>query len=144
MEVLETLPSLPSFFIMDNRLYYGDYEIIGNLPLREREDYPIMYGESIRAGDKIVMLQCGRLFRQMDGIKPLDQSKYSMGLIGFQAPVSLKVLQECIAAGSNEPYWRATSRDPLKQDLRNPAYQEQLQMVCAQFGLQPEDLLSGT
>lgn len=46
------LPCLPSGHISDNRLFYGDYEIIGHIPIGEKEDYPIMYdllrGEAMR------------------------------------------------------------------------------------------------
>lgn len=41
---LQDIHSLPSTIIVDNSLYYGEYEIIGNLPITEHEDYPIMYG----------------------------------------------------------------------------------------------------
>ncbi len=52
---LQKLDSCPSEYIMDNVFYYGEYEIIGNLPLPPNADildYPIMYGRSISARDR--------------------------------------------------------------------------------------------
>ena len=48
--ILESYPACPAQYIMDNCVYYGDYEIVGNLPVREeQEEYPVMYGQSIDA-----------------------------------------------------------------------------------------------
>lgn len=41
-DTLKTLKSCPSQFIMDNRFFYGEYEIVGYEPLPEDVDYPIL------------------------------------------------------------------------------------------------------
>jgi hypothetical protein len=45
--------------MMDNFLFYGDFEIIGNSKIKDEEfDFPISYGRSI-GQDQIVFLQWG-------------------------------------------------------------------------------------
>ena len=136
---LEKLDSLPSVHIMDNHLYYGDYEIIGNIPIGESEDYPIMYGDSISALYRAVHLQCGKLFIRDDNGSALFPHMKN-GLIGFDLRFDLAILQACIGAGSNEPYWAQNKWD-INQDLRNPKNRTMLEQVCGQFGLSPAQLL---
>ena len=137
---LEKLGSLPSVHIMDNHLYYGDYEIIGNIPIGESEDYPIMYGDSMSALYRAVHLQCGKLFIRDDHGRALFPHMKN-GLIGFDLRFDLPVLMECIGAGSNEPYW-AQSKWDIDQDLRNPKNRTLLEQVCGQFGLSPAQLIT--
>ncbi|MBR4083773.1 MAG: hypothetical protein IKK33_05770 [Lachnospiraceae bacterium] len=49
---LADLPTIPSQYLMDNALYYGEYQIIGQGPLPNIPDYPIMYGQSISYIDR--------------------------------------------------------------------------------------------
>lgn len=136
---LQTLPSLPSVHMMDNRLYYGDFEIIGNIPVAESEDYPIMYGNSISALYRAVLLQCGKLFL-MDPEGSALFSGFTNQHIGFGLNFRLSVLRQCIEAGSNAPYW-AQCNWITDHDLRNPKLRPELEQVCAQFGLSPSQLL---
>ncbi|MBQ9147971.1 MAG: immunity 26/phosphotriesterase HocA family protein [Oscillospiraceae bacterium] len=139
---LEALPSLPSVHMMDNRLFYGDFEIIGNIPIGETEDYPIMYGGSIDARYRATLLQCGKLYRRDDNIRPLFNDFMNQG-IGFDLRFRLPVLLECIEADSNEPYW-AQDNHFVNRDLRNPKFRAQLAQVCEQFCLSPAQLLTNT
>ena len=135
---LEKLGSLPSVHIMDNHFFYGDYEIIGSIPIGETEDYPIMYGDSIDARYRAVLLQCGKLFIRDDNSRALFPHMKN-GLIGFDLRFELSVLLECIDAASNAPYWVQNKWD-INQDLRNPQNREKLEQVCVQFGLSPTQL----
>jgi len=57
---LISLPSLPSDYIMDNKLFYGEYEIIGNRALTIDEmDFPMSYGRHIDGRRNGVFLQWG-------------------------------------------------------------------------------------
>lgn len=143
VEELRNLPCLPSTHIMDNRLYYGDFAIIGNIPLREKEDWPIMYSDSIHVREKAVHLQCGRLHRCLPDTKALfGWHQFSQGSTKFYLHYRmLPTLRECIEAGSNAPYWDKTTA-VFDCDLRNPRYRAELEQVCEQFGLKPEDLLA--
>lgn len=63
---LQKLSSCPSEYIMDNVFYYGEYAIIGNTPLPDNLDYPIMYGRSISALDRDKICYCrGNDYREI-------------------------------------------------------------------------------
>jgi len=139
VEELKHLKSLPSVLMMDNRLFYGDFEIIGNLPVMDEEDYPIMYGDSISAGERSVILQCGKIYRRMDGAQALFRD-FTNNSIGFGPGFSLPVLRQCIEAGSNAPYWEQDNWK-VNRDLRNPKFRRELEAVCRQFDLLPSQLI---
>ena len=138
-EELRALDSLPSVYMMDNRLFYGDFEIIGNIPIGEHEDYPITYGGSISALYRGALLQCGKLYRKIDGGTALYNNFMNHG-IGFDLNFQLSVLLECIAQGSNAPYWDQDNWK-VNQDLRNPKFRSELGQICKQFDLQPSQLI---
>ena len=57
---LINVSSLPSDYIMDNKLFYGEYEIIGNKPLTIHEmDFPMSYGRHIDGKRNSVFFQWG-------------------------------------------------------------------------------------
>ena len=136
---LDHLPSLPSAPIMDNHLYYGDYEIIGNIPIREQEDYPILYGDNNDARHPGLRLQCGKVFLADPSQKALTYKLTDLS-IGFHLRFRLPVLLQCIEAGSNTPYWQQISHY-VEKDLRNPKFRIQLEMICKQFSISPSDLI---
>jgi len=136
---LRELNSLPSVHMMDNHLFYGDFEIIGNIPIGEHEDYPIMYGGSISALYRGVLLQCGKLYRKIDDGTAL-YNNFMNHSIGFNLNFQLSVLLECIEKGSNEPYW-AQDNWKVNRDLRNPKFHTQLEQVCRQFEIVPSQLI---
>ncbi len=140
VEELKALPSLPSEHMMDNKLYYGEYEIIGNIPIGEREDYPIQYGSSSDARYRAVLLQCGKLYRKIPDKEALSND-FRMGGIGFNLYANLYVLQQCIQEKSNEPYWDSQVWNICNNDLRNPKYREELERVCRQFDIEPSQLI---
>lgn len=139
VEDLKHLKSLPSVHMMDNRLFYGDFEIIGNIPVGEAEDYPIMYGDSVNVRYRAVLLQCGKLYRRDENGTALFKD-YSNKSIGFGLGFKLSVLLECIATDSNAPYWAQDSW-AVHRDLRNPKFSPQLEQVCKQFDLTPSQLI---
>lgn len=63
---LASCETLPVQAIMDNNFYYGEYKIIGNLPITADEWEPIIsYGRSISAWDRYtVYLQYGLIFKE--------------------------------------------------------------------------------
>lgn len=140
VDELSALRSLPSDHMMDNFLFYGDYEIIGNIPIGEWEDYPIMYGETISAIEQGARLQCGKLYRSLDEKATLG-NKFSNGGVGFYPICTLPILLSCIQAGSNEPYWYENNHRSVDFDLRNPKLRAELEQVCEQFGIALSDLV---
>ncbi len=144
-EILENYTACPAQYIMDNRFYYGDYEIVGNRSIRKEveEEYPVMYGRSIDGRDRDkIMLQIGSFYREL----PLEKNQVIFGNrvvpgisrnngIGFELLTDKRLLESCIAAGSNAPYWE---RDAgyAESDIRNPKNREILRAVLLQFGIE--------
>lgn len=129
----------PSQYIMDNRFYYGEYEIIDNAPLEGEHDYPIMYGQSISGRDRDkLMLQIGPLYRELPlagrGVIP---GTWLNNGISFALKVAKRMIMECVAAGSNEPYWKRDASF-ARSDLRNPINRGLLEQVLAQFDIDKE------
>ena len=161
VEELRNLPALPAQYTTDNDLYYGQFPIVGNLRLqREELDYPVMYGGSIDSRDKgkgKVYLQCGPLFRQLEGAQVLCgcEGFRNNGVGGLR--IDRELWEACIIAGNNSPFWEwQTARDRdvesairegkprvRLRDLRNPAYWDKLEAVCRQFGIMAEELSIG-
>lgn len=136
---LSTLNAVPSQLIMDNRFYYGEYEIIGNKQLTMNElDMPISYASD---NPDRVYLQYGLIVRQTTKrkfkkylfTKPYTDSPYSINAIGFDIYVSQKpdLIKECIATNSNMPYWELYGRG----DLRNPKFKDIKNELFQHFGL---------
>ncbi len=129
----------PAQYIMDNRFYYGEYEIIGNAPLEEEHDYPILYGQSISARDRDkLLLQIGPLYRELPlaGRSVIPGTSLNNG-ISFALWEGKRMLKACIAAGSNAPYWERDASFACS-DLRNPINRGLLEQVLAQFGVREE------
>jgi len=138
VDELKDLASLPSCFIMDNNLFYGEYEIIGNIPVTEHEDYPIMYGCSISVQDSrtLACLQWGKLYRTMELSEPAKRTFLNNG-IGFHLNLTRDVLLRCIAEKSNDPYWESYYPYQVERDLRNPKHSKTLEQIKHQFGIEP-------
>lgn len=134
LDELKKLGSLPSTIIADNSLFYGEYEIIGNLPVTENEDYPVMYGNSIHIGEKAVYYQCGKTFRKIDNDTAIYGGFINNG-VSFNLNFTLDILQQCVVERSNNPYWSYYYSHWVDRDLRNPKHSEKLQKVKRQFGL---------
>lgn len=134
---LEALKSCPSQFIMDNRFYYGEYEIVGYEPLPEDVDYPIMYGPSIDARDRNkIQFQRGRIYREI----PLEGNTIIPGGfrnngIGVSLYITKNLLEACIEADSNDPYWNR-GPDFYWEDLRHPQYEHEREQVLRQMGVE--------
>ncbi len=127
--------TIPSQYLMDNALYYGEYQIIGKGLLPENPDYPIMYGQSISYLDRNkIIFQRGDVYKEL----PLETNKLIPGDfrnngMGWQININAGILKECIAAGDNIPYW---NRDLyyMRCDIRNPKHRKAPKAVLEQFG----------
>lgn len=137
---LKDLQSLPSTIITDSDLFYGDYEIIGNIPIGDDEDYPIMYGNSIHIREHAVVLQCGKLYRRIENGSAIFKG-FTNNAVGFSLNVRLPVLLQCIAEKSNKPYWEQKHWAYVYDDLRNPKFRTELEQICKQFHIDPSQLI---
>ncbi len=137
LEELKNLKSLPSTVIMDNPLFYGEYEIIGNLPITENEDYPIMYGKSIHGNEQAICFQHGKTFKKLeDGV--LLYRGFTNNAVSFSLNFRKDVLLDCIKANSNSPYWEKYSYYIANSDLRNPKFSQERKEIGAQMGISLE------
>lgn len=131
---LDALKSCPSQFIMDNKFYYGEYEIVGNSPLPDNIDYPIMYGRSIDSRADKIVYQRGRICREL----PLGENRligshnYLHNGIGWSLNLNKTILEECIRENSNAPYWE-NDKGGFSRDIRNPLYADDLAAVLEQM-----------
>ena len=128
---------LPSQMIMDNIFYYGECEVIGNVPITpDEEDFPIHYGRSISLQNPdCIHYQCGREFVSLDGAKQLFGG-FRNGGIGWSLNVRLSILEECIKQGSNLPYWEMIPPYEANKDLRNPKFHAELKLIREQMGIE--------
>lgn len=135
-EELKGLRSLPSTVITDNGLYYGEYPIVGHIPVGQQEDYPILYGRSIDVRKREwVCLQWGRVYRELEGVESvLGEMQCNLGS-SFQLNCRLDILQQCIEAGSNQPYWEGFYPAYVNGDLRNPKFAQERETVARQMGV---------
>lgn len=135
---LQKLNSCPSEYIMDNVFFYGEYKIIGNTPLPEDPntlDYPIMYGRSIDAREKDKICYCrGRDYREipLKGNAPLQKDFKNNG-ISYGLHINKRLIEDCIQARSNEPFWARQPELSHTYDLRNPVYTKELEYVLNQM-----------
>lgn len=140
LDKLKAIKSLPTQYIMDNALFYGDFKVIGNLPLEDWEvEFPISYARSITPLDnfKTVYLQYGLIYKETTRDKfykyieiPNPNSKYDWDKclkfnpyrnesIGNMPDFKKSTLVKVINNNSNEPYWNDGNYQ-REDDLRNP------------------------
>lgn len=131
---------LPSQLIMNNHFYCGEAEIIGNRPLTpEEEDFPIHYGQSKEAREKVLYLQCGRLCRKIPFGKTLFEWDFPHCGIGFNIDVRVPAPEACIREGSNRPYREQPLLYTVREYLRTPRLKTEREAVFKQFGLNAAD-----
>ncbi|MBE6654039.1 MAG: hypothetical protein E7608_01120 [Ruminococcaceae bacterium] len=136
VEKLAHLKMLPSQMIMDNIFYYGECEIIGNMPIMpDEENYTIHYGGSVDARTpNLVCYQCGKTYVALQDEKLLYDN-FRKQSISWDLDVKLPILLECIKNDSNEPYWELIRRWRANEDLRNPKFKEELKNIKEQMGV---------
>ena len=135
---LSKLKSCPSEYIMDNLLFYGDFEVIGNAPLPDDIDYPVMYGRSISALNPDVIICCiGKAFYREIPLKGNYNPgrKFNNNGIGFEPDLNMVLVEECIKAGSNDPFWQMRANRVYEDDIRAPQHNDELKKMKKQMGL---------
>ena len=132
---LQDLLTMPSQMIMDNVFHYSECCVIGNLPVKDDEqDYPVHYGNTISMLETGVRYQCGRTYVALDSEKELFNG-FRNGGIGWDLELSLPILQRCIDAKSNQPYWDMYYPYAVNHDLRNPKFSKELKQIRQQMGV---------
>ncbi|TCK56591.1 immunity protein 26 of polymorphic toxin system [Flavobacterium sp. 90] len=154
-DLLENLDALPSDYMMDNHLYYGEYEIIGHKKLEENEfEYPISYGKVIKSGSTNVFFQWGFIHKEIpvskfnkyiNGENPfLPEDTYSRHMrnpygyysCGFSTNYDKINIVETIRNNNvfdfnKDPYFKT------EFDLRNPKNENLKNEIMREFGIEP-------
>ncbi len=143
IETLKNLPCFPSQHIMDNRLFYGDFEIIGNLPLTHNElESPMSFSRSIHYNTPdLVYLQWGLIYKETNITKlpkDLKEIAFRNEVVGFDLQLSKDILVNCIKNNTNDYYWKSDTHYMYKQDLRNPIHKTHKEKIFKVFELHPE------
>ena len=126
---------LPSQPIFDNRFLYGDYRIIGNAPVEMPEIIPLeSFGRSLDANDPFWYVQYGLTYREKRRPPLLISKEYKNESIGFGLRVNVKLINDCIAADSNSPYWDLDYYY-IREDLRNPTNAKMRRRIFRHFGI---------
>ena len=121
---------LPSQMIMDNCFYYGECEIIGNLPTDSDEDnYTVHYGPSISVlNPHVFHYQSGKthaIIPEIIGVK----ADYINNSIGWDLAINLPLVLRCVEEKSNDPYWKMMPQWKVEKDLRNPKHRDLLAKI---------------
>jgi hypothetical protein len=138
--------SLPSDYIMDNHIFYGENPIIGNMPLEAKEyEFPISFGRSIDFGRKVIFLQWGfihieqplgtfekYLYKEEGSLG--DHNPYGYYSNGFYHRYMTKDIKKTIGKGN---YQFDSEHYKDQWDLRNPKNKEIKDEVLLNFGLDP-------
>jgi len=153
IEQLTHASSLPSDYIMDNKLFYGEYEIIGNKPLHADEiDFPKSYGRHIDGRRNSVFFQWGLIHVELpfsafnkylsaknpfvpeSSPSSMVSNPYGYYSIGFSPNYNGQDIKNAISNNGTFDYQNnATFKGSF--DLRNPQNQSILEEVMATFGL---------
>lgn len=154
IDTLLKTAELPSTFIMDNAIFYGEFEIIGHKPMEENEfSFPISYGRRLD-GEPYVFLQWG-LIHIEKSIKDFDKylvaensnlpkgdpsrlvnNPYGYYSIGFRPHYDYTDLQTTIENGGQFQFDKS-SYYGSQFDLRNPNNDAVRTHILTAFGLNP-------
>ncbi len=138
ISILDKCISFPSHYIMDNALFYGDYEIVGHKDLTDADlDYPILYYRSISFKDlNKINLIIGELYLQIELSTNKYYGKFGQSGIGYCTNIDIGMINKCLDANSLSPYWSSTEfKYDASNDLRNPALRQTREDILAQFGI---------
>jgi len=143
LKELKKCKSIPSQHIMDNRFLYGDYEIIGNIPLEKEElDFPISFSQSISQKDlETIYFQWGYIYKEKHPKQISDDltgNYFRNEGVGFDLDLKKSLLDNCINNDSNNYYWNSNEFQTIKEDLRNPKNKEYKNKIFKEFGLNPQ------
>jgi len=147
IQELSDRPLLPSQYIMDNHLFYGEYEIIGHTEIKEEElEFPISYGSNLKRYSETVLLQWGIInlekpsnlshkYLQSD-TKPNFENPYGHHGIGF----NIIYTKNDILATAKNGFFSFDSHQHFKSkfDLRNPKNNYIRREIFEVFGLNPD------
>lgn len=145
IEFLESQIKLPSDYIMDNLIFYGEYEIIGNKKIKNEElDFPISYGKRIEINSDKVFLQWGLIHLELPiktfskyliiEDKPFSRNPYGFYSIGFYSGYGNFEIENTINNNGKFDYSKV-NHYKSEYDLRNPKNSIIRNEIFSIFGL---------
>jgi hypothetical protein len=155
IDALLRAPKLPSDFMMDNIVFYGEYEIIGYKPLKDEDfEFPISFGRRLDQ-EPNVFLQWGLIHLEKP-IKTFDKyltaenlnlplgnpsrqisNPYGYYSIGFRPHYDSLDIKTAIENDGQFQFDKSSYyRSPF--DLRNPNNNEIRNEILKVFGLNPK------
>jgi hypothetical protein len=146
ISILDSKPKLPADIMMDNLLFYGEYEIIGHKELKETDfEFPISYGRTIDQRE-IVFLQWGLIHKELPkekfnkytvGEKAYSQNPFGYYSIGFRPTYDTIDIVNTISNNGIFDFEKS-SHYVANKDLRNPKNNEIKRELLKVFGLDPD------
>lgn len=145
IEFLENQIKLPSDYIMDNLIFYGEYEIIGNKKIKNEEfDFPISYGKRIECNSDKIFLQWGLIHLELPiktfskyliiEEKPFLSNPYGFYSIGFDSAYGNFEIENTINNNGKFDYSKV-NHYKSQYDLRNPKNSKIRNEIFSIFGL---------
>lgn len=154
VDSLRDFATLPSDYMMDNLLLYGEYKILGHLPLNEEDfDFPISYGGELDLLNENVFLQWGLISKTLpkkvfnkftsaeNHLVPETSSSrimsnpFSYYSIGFRPCYTGIDIRNAILNASFD--FGMVDHYKAQFDLRNPKNKAIRDEIFIQFGLDP-------
>ena len=140
---------LPSAFIADNRFFFGEYEIIGNVSIKDQElDYPISLSSYPVDGKNCVDFDWGEISKKRHVISnqlaahinryinySLDRD-FKKTYTSFEPILKARTIQATDEMRDWSHYFQEHG-DSVRMDLRNPEFALLKQEVFRALGLDP-------
>jgi Immunity protein 26 len=154
IEDLSKVGSLPSTYIFDDAVFYGEFEIIGHKKIKEEDlDFPMSFGRHISWHRPCVFLQWGLIHLELP-IDTFDQSllelipvtkelyayrfnRYGYYSLGLHPAPDVNEIKSAMENNGHFKY-EFSSRIASKFDLRNPINKELKIEIMRTFQLDPE------
>jgi len=145
IEFLDKQAIMPSDVMMDNLIFYGEYEIIGHKNIKDEEyDFPISYGKRLDR-KPFVFLQWGLIHKELpiekfnkylNGTKSHEINPYGYYGVGFSPKYDKRDIIQTI---DNNGIYDYTKAEHYKSDtdLRNPLNIKIKEEIFYAFGLDP-------
>jgi Immunity protein 26 len=152
LEKLNEVAMLPSDYIMDNAIFYGEHELVGHKDLVEDDfDFPVSYGRSLEHLREVVFLQWGLIHLELP-LKKFDKflegeieslptsspsrkvnNPFGYYSIGFRSKFNSSDIYHASDIGRFS--YEATKAYQAKFDLRNPINKPIKDEIFRKFGI---------
>jgi hypothetical protein len=146
MATLDKQTKLPSDIMMDNHLFYGEYEIIGHKEIEEGEfEFPVSYGAASVQGERYVFLQWGLIHKELSEKKfnkfigdGLYRDPFDYCAVGFEPNYNANSVVKAVENNGVFDFGKCATAFYASRDLRNPENKAIKAEIFKAFGLDPD------